>query len=145
VRALRSPNYRLFFAGQSLSLIGTWMTRIATSWLVYRLTHSALINTILQTIVADDKRGRVMSFYTPAVLGITPIGSLLAGTFASKFGAPATLAGGGVCCLTGATWFARKLPALRALIRPIYRRLGILPGVAAGLQSATALEVPPER
>jgi MFS family permease len=105
----------------------------------------AASNTILQTIVADDKRGRVMSFYTLAVLGITPIGSLLAGTFASKFGAPATLAGGGVCCLAGAMWFARKLPALRALIRPIYRRLGILPEVAAGLQSATALEVPPER
>jgi MFS family permease len=105
----------------------------------------AASNTILQTIIADDKRGRVMSFYTLAVLGITPIGSLLAGTFASKFGAPATLAGGGVCCLAGATWFARKLPALRVLIRPIYRRLGILPEVAAGLQSATALEVPPER
>ncbi|HVO62671.1 MAG TPA: MFS transporter, partial [Terriglobales bacterium] len=43
VRALRHRNYRLFFAGQSVSLIGTWMTRIATSWLVYRLTHSALL------------------------------------------------------------------------------------------------------
>jgi len=105
----------------------------------------AASNTILQTIISDDKRGRVMSFYTLAVLGVTPIGSLLAGTFASKFGAPTTLAGGGVCCLAGAAWFARKLPTLRALIRPIYRRLGILPEVAAGLQSATALEVPPER
>ena len=43
VRALNSRNYRLFFAGQSVSLIGTWMTRIATSWLVYRLTGSALL------------------------------------------------------------------------------------------------------
>jgi MFS family permease len=42
-RALRHRNYRLFFGGQSISLIGTWMTRIATSWLVYRLTHSALL------------------------------------------------------------------------------------------------------
>src|SRR5713226_4614477 len=42
-RALRHPNYRLFFAGQSVSLIGTWITRIATSWLVYRLTKSALL------------------------------------------------------------------------------------------------------
>src|SRR6478752_4515273 len=40
-RALRAPNFRLFFSGQSISLIGTWMTRIATSWLVYRLTGSA--------------------------------------------------------------------------------------------------------
>src|SRR5882757_6374245 len=42
-RALRAPNFRLFFSGQSISLIGTWMTRIATSWLVYRLTGSALL------------------------------------------------------------------------------------------------------
>src|ERR1019366_5456399 len=43
VRALRSRNYRLFFSGQIISLIGTWMTRIATSWLVYRLTGSAVL------------------------------------------------------------------------------------------------------
>src|ERR1051325_4676154 len=43
LRALRNKNYRLFFSGQSISLIGTWMTRIATSWLVYRLTGSALL------------------------------------------------------------------------------------------------------
>src|SRR5262252_6479181 len=43
LRALRHRNYRLFFAGQSLSLIGTWITRVATSWLVYRLTGSALL------------------------------------------------------------------------------------------------------
>src|SRR6185295_10728349 len=43
VRALRHRNYRLFFSGQSVSLIGTWMTRIATSWLVYRLTRSPLL------------------------------------------------------------------------------------------------------
>src|SRR5690349_24882389 len=43
LRALRHRNYRLFFAGQSLSLVGTWITRIATSWLVYRLTGSALL------------------------------------------------------------------------------------------------------
>src|SRR5438552_7852895 len=43
LRALRHRNYRLFFAGQSLSLVGTWITRIATSWLIYRLTGSALL------------------------------------------------------------------------------------------------------
>src|SRR6201986_3006680 len=42
-RALRHPNFRLFFTGQSISLIGTWMTRVATSWLVYRLTKSSLL------------------------------------------------------------------------------------------------------
>src|SRR6185369_11781970 len=43
LRALQSRNYRLFFAGQTVSLIGTWMTRLATSWLVYRLTGSAML------------------------------------------------------------------------------------------------------
>src|SRR5579872_3834327 len=43
LRALRHRNYRLFFGGQSISLVGTWITRIATSWLVYRLTGSALL------------------------------------------------------------------------------------------------------
>src|SRR4051795_8600740 len=43
LRALHHRNYRLFFMGQTVSLIGTWMTRIATSWLVYRLTGSALL------------------------------------------------------------------------------------------------------
>jgi MFS family permease len=109
------------------------------------MQQMAASNTILQTIISDDKRGRVMSFYTLAVLGITPIGSLLGGTFAAKFGAPATLAVGGICLLAGALRFWRKLPAIRRLIRPIYQRLGILPEVAAGLQSATALETPPER
>src|SRR5919108_2732122 len=42
-RALRHRNYRLFFGGQSISLVGTWITRIATSWLIYRLTGSALL------------------------------------------------------------------------------------------------------
>ena len=43
LRALRYPNYRLFFSGQIVSLVGTWMTQIAMTWLVYRLTQSALM------------------------------------------------------------------------------------------------------
>jgi MFS family permease len=104
----------------------------------------AASNTILQTIVADDKRGRVMSFYTLAVLGITPFGSLLAGTLAARIGAPATLMSGGVLCLCGALWFVRELPEVRRVIRPIYARLGIIPELAAGVQSASALQTPPE-
>src|SRR4051812_9650881 len=42
-RALKHRNYALFFSGQMVSMIGTWMTRIATSWLVYKLTGSALL------------------------------------------------------------------------------------------------------
>lgn len=108
------------------------------------MQQMAASNTILQTIVEDDKRGRVMSFYALSILGITPIGSLAAGTFASKFGAPETLIVGGVCCIAGSLWFLRELPEIRRFIRPIYRQLGILPQVASGLQSAAALQTPPE-
>ncbi len=135
-----------------VGLIGLGLSRVFwISLLLMLLTGFGMMqqlaasNTILQTIIEDDKRGRVMSFYTLSVLGITPIGSLFAGTFAAKFGAPATLMVGGVCCVAGAARFARKLPALRVLIRPIYRRLGILPEVAAGLESESVLDVPPER
>lgn len=109
------------------------------------MQQMAASNTILQTIVDDHMRGRVMSFYTVSIMGITPIGSLLAGAYAAHFGAPVTLITGGACVVAGAAWFARKLPQLRRLIRPIYRSLGILPEVAAGLQTTNMMDVPPER
>jgi MFS family permease len=99
-------------------------------------------NTILQTIVDDDKRGRVMAFYSMAVLGMTPIGSLLGGSLASRIGAPMTVAMGGAICVAGSIWFQRALPEIRALVRPIYTRLGILHEVATGLQQASAAERP---
>lgn len=101
-------------------------------------------NTILQTLVDEDKRGRVMSFYTMAFMGATPLGSLVAGTLANRFGAPLTVSLGGVGCLAAAALFARGLPKLRAQVRPHYVRLGILPEVATGLQAAAELNVPPE-
>jgi MFS family permease len=83
-------------------------------------------NTILQTIVDDDKRGRVMSFYIMAFMGTAPFGSLLAGVLANNIGAPNTLIIGGISCILGAIIFARKLPELKKMIRPIYIRLGII-------------------
>ena len=82
-------------------------------------------NMILQTIVDDDKRGRVMSLYTAAFLGVAPLGALLAGIFADHIGATVTVSIGGVCCLLIAATIARQLPAIRAHIRPIYAKLGI--------------------
>ncbi len=84
-------------------------------------------NSILQTIVDEEKRGRVMSLYTMAFMGTVPFGNLLHGSLASRFGPQNTLLLGGACCLVGAILFARQLPALRTLVRPIYVRLGILP------------------
>ena len=109
------------------------------------MVQMASSNTIIQTIVDDEKRGRVMSFYMMAFLGTAPFGSLLAGSLSAQLGAARTLQVGGVCCLLAAAWFARSLPAIRTVVRPIYVRLGILPEVAAGMSTAAEVSVPPER
>jgi MFS family permease len=83
-------------------------------------------NTILQTIVDDDKRGRVMSFYTMAFMGTAPFGSLLAGGLAHIIGAPYTILIGGISIILGASIFAYKLPELRKMIRLVYAKLGII-------------------
>jgi MFS family permease len=96
----------------------------------------AASNTIIQTIVTEDKRGRVMSYYTIAFVGMSPFGSLLAGTMAHTIGAPRTVMLSGAVVLLGAAWFATRLPAVRHAIRPIYRELGILPvDVVTGMES----------
>jgi len=104
------------------------------------MVHMASCNTILQTIVEEDKRTRIMSFYTMAFLGMMPFGSLLAGALAARIGAPYTLLLEGVCCVLGAVYFASKLPLIRAKIRPIYIEKGIIPEVARGIQAAAGLE-----
>jgi MFS family permease len=108
------------------------------------MVHMASSNTVLQTIVEDDKRGRVMSFYTMAFFGMVPFGSLLAGALANQMGAPHTVMIGGIACLVGSILFARKLPTLRELVRPIYVRQGIIPEVASGIQMATQMTAVPK-
>ena len=120
----------LVFLGLSRSLILSLLLMTVTGFGM--MQQMAASNTILQTIAADDKRGRVMSFYTLAILGMNPIGSLLAGAVAARIGVQATMIGAGAICLAGAAWFYWKLPEIRAVIRPIYRELGILPEVAEG-------------
>jgi MFS family permease len=108
------------------------------------IVQMAASNTIIQTIVDDEKRGRVMSFYMMAFLGTAPFGSLIAGWMSSRIGAPETLRVGGVCCMAGALWFRFQLPAIRHAVRPIYVRMGILPQLAAGLAQTAELSAPPE-
>jgi MFS family permease len=108
------------------------------------MVQMAASNTVLQTIVDEDKRGRVMSFYTMAFMGTAPFGSLLAGSVADRIGAPHTLLFGGIGCVLGALWFATSLPALRRDVRPIYRKIGILPEVAQGIHQTSELSIPPE-
>ncbi len=86
-------------------------------------------NTIIQTIVPEDRRGRIMSYYTIAFVGMAPFGSLMAGTLAHLIGAQATVVVSGAACLAGAAWFWLQMPTLRRLLKPIYQQLGILPVV----------------
>ena len=93
--------------------------------MMVQLTSS---NSVLQTIVDEDKRGRVMSFYTMAFMGTLPFGSLIYGALAHRIGALHTVLAGGILCLAGSLLFARRIDSLRQQISPIYMKLGILPG-----------------
>lgn len=105
------------------------------------ITLVASCNTILQTILEEDKRGRVMSLFTVAFLGMAPFGSFGAGTMAGIIGPRETLLVGAACCLGGAFIFARQLPHIRESVRPIYIKMGIIREVADGME--TAAEQPP--
>ena len=83
-------------------------------------------NTIIQTLVPEDKRGRVMSYYTVAFVGMAPFGSLMAGGLAHAIGAPRTVMLSGIACIAGSLWFWSRLKFIRKDIRPIYEQLGIL-------------------
>ncbi len=83
-------------------------------------------NTIIQTLVPEDKRGRVMSYYTAAFVGMAPFGSLLAGSLAHWIGAPRTVMLTGTCCILGAAWFWSRRREIREVVRPIYIEMGIV-------------------
>ena len=103
------------------------------------MIQMASSNTILQTIVDNDKRGRVMSFYMMAFMGTAPIGSLMSGWISEHLGAPLTLVMGGAACIAGAGIFFLGLEQLRDAIRPIYRSKGILPEIESGEEAASEL------
>ena len=106
------------------------------------MQQMAASNTILQTIVEDEKRGRVMGFYSMAFQGMAPFGSLLAGTLAAQVGTRWTLVSSGIVCIIGSILFSRKLRQIRLILRPVYVKLGILPEAALGVQHATTLQAP---
>jgi MFS family permease len=108
-------------------------------------------NTVLQTLAEEDKRGRVMSFFTMAFIGMTPFGNLTAGWAARHLswgvdplwgGASRTLMISGAVCMIGAGAFAYMLPRLRKIVHPIFRAKGILPEVAVGLNAGMQVTVP---
>lgn len=95
-------------------------------------------NTIIQTLVDDRMRGRVMSFYTMAFVGMAPFGSLLAGALAHAIGAPHTVMVCGFSCILGALWFWSRLPGIRREMRPVYERLGIVPRTNLDIEETAA-------
>jgi MFS family permease len=136
----------------SLALIAFSFSRLLWLSLIFMtfvgfgmMVQMASSNTVIQTIVDDEKRGRVMSFYTMCFLGTAPFGSLLAGALSARVGAPHTVLMSGILCLAAALWFRQELPEIRSVVRPIYVRMGILPEMATGLQSAAQLMTPPEQ
>ncbi|UUO06137.1 MFS transporter [Blastopirellula sp. J2-11] len=145
---------RMAFAGMvyGVSMICfAFSTNVPLSLGLLMITGFALMmqmaggNTLLQTIVDEDKRGRVMSLYTMAIMGTAPIGSLIAGAIASRYGTSAAILISGVCCLAGGIGFAFMLPRLRKHVTPIFRRKGVLPALAEGLETSAELQLPPEQ
>jgi MFS family permease len=106
------------------------------------VTQMAASNTVLQTLVDDDKRGRVMALFSMAFLGVAPLGSVLSGAVATWFGAPVSIAIAGVICLLAAVTFAVNIKRLRPLIRPVYQAKGILPVIASGIEASEKIEGP---
>lgn len=119
--------------GASLILFGMshvlWISlllMLGVGWSM--MTGLAASNTIVQTLAPEDKRARVMSYYTMAFVGMAPFGSLLAGGLAQRMGAPHTVMLTGACCILGAAWYSTELPKIRLVMRPIYERMGLLRG-----------------
>jgi MFS family permease len=132
--------------GGALILFGLshtlWLSLVLMVLVGFGLMQGASVsNTIIQSLVPEDKRARVMGYYTMAFFGAAPFGSLLAGMLAHRIGAPHTVIVTGAFCVAGSLWFTLKLPKVNAVIRPIYREMGLLPArdiTAATLSPAGA-------
>ena len=88
---------------------------------------ASVSNTVIQSLVPEDKRARAMSYYTMAFFGGAPFGSLLAGVLAHRIGAPLTAIVTGAFCVAGSVWFTLELPRIRSLMRPVYQEMGLVP------------------
>lgn len=109
------------------------------------MIHLAASNTLIQTLVREGMRGRIMALYTTAILGMATLGSPLAGVIAGLAGATWTMTGGGIICILGAMIFWYNLPEMREKVRPVYVEKGILPEAAEVLREATTLREEVER
>lgn len=115
----------LIFFGLSHTL---WLSLVLMVFAGFGLMQgSSASNTIIQSLVPEDKRARAMSYYTMAFFGAAPFGSLLAGALAHRIGAPHTIILTGACCIAGSLWFTLELPKVKAIMRPIYQQMGLMP------------------
>jgi MFS family permease len=118
--------------GAALILFGVshtlWLSLVLMVFVGFGMIQLASVsNTIIQSLVPEDKRARVMSYYTMAFFGASPFGSLLAGVLADRIGASSTIVITGAFCLAGSVWFTAQLSKIRPIMRPIYQELGLLP------------------
>ena len=118
--------------GGALILFGLshtlWLSLVLMLFAGFGMIQAASVsNTIIQALVPEDKRARVMSYYTMAFFGAAPFGSLLAGTLAQLLGAPQTVIITGAFCIASSVWFAIEMPKIKVFMRPIYLQKGLLP------------------
>jgi MFS family permease len=126
--------------GTGLILFGLshtlWLSLLLMVFIGFGMMQcAAASNTIIQSIVEEDKRARVMSYYTTAFFGAAPFGSLLAGVLAHRIGAPHTVIITGAFCIAGSLWFTLQLPKVDAAIKPIYDGMRLPPASHATLIS----------
>ena len=118
--------------GAALILFGLshnlWLSLVIMVFVGFGMIQTASVsNTIIQTLVPEDKRARVMGYYMMAFFGTAPFGSLLAGALAHRIGAPHTVIATGAVCIVGSIWYTVELPKIKSVMRPIYQQLGLLP------------------
>jgi MFS family permease len=120
--------------GSALILFGLshtlWLSLVLMVFVGFGLMQSASVsNTIIQSLVTEDKRARAMGYYTMAFFGAAPFGSLLAGGLAHSIGVSYTVIITGAFCIAGSLWFTLNLAKVNAAMRPIYQEMGLLPGL----------------
>jgi MFS family permease len=117
--------------GVALILFGLshtfWLSCLLMGFVGFGLMQSASVsNMIVQALVPEDKRGRLMSYYVMAFSGAAPFGNLLVGALAQRMGAPYAVIVTGALCIGGALWFLFELPKIRGAMRVVYREKGLL-------------------
>jgi MFS family permease len=133
--------------GGALILFGLshtlWLSLVLMVFAGFGLIQGASVsNTIIQSLVTEDKRARVMSYYTMAFFGASPFGSLLAGVLAHRIGAPSTVIITGAFCVAGSLWFTVEMPKIKAVMRPIYEEMGLLPARECEIEVISDVEEP---